>query len=58
MSDIDINGDEVMDMDGYCDLFFIEVKVDRRFQVKSEDDQKKQTNEKMQKNKISESYVT
>ena len=49
MSDIDINGDEVMVMDGYCDLFFIEVKVNRRFQVKSEDDQKKQTNEKMQK---------
>ena len=58
MSDIDINGDEVMDMDGYCDLFFIEVKVNRRFQVKSEDDQKKQTNEKNAKNKISESYVT
>ena len=58
MSDIDINGDGVMVMDGYCDLFFIEVKVNGRFQVKSEDDQKKQTNEKMQKNKISESYVT
>ena len=47
MSDIDINGDEVMVMDGYCDLFFIE--VNRRFQVKSEDDQKNKQTKKMQK---------
>ena len=49
MSDINGDGVMVMVMDGYCDLFFIEVKVNRRFQVKSEDDQNKQTNEKMQK---------
>ena len=58
MSDIDINGDGVMVMDGYCDLFFIEVKVNRRFQVKSEDDQKNKQTKKCKKNKISESYVT